>query len=196
MSQGNPFQIVSNPKPVPPGAVKEKDPVCHMDVYPPNAAGSHEHHGKKYYFCSKGCLEKFRTDPHRFLAPVTPVAPTAAELQREYVCPMDPEVSQIGPGACPKCGMALEPKVASLDDDENPELDDMRRRLWISTMLTVPLMLMAMGGMSLAHGTGRWMVLLQLAFSTPVVLWAGYPFFERGWKSIISRSPSMRLCGL
>lgn len=185
----NPFQIVSNPKSVPDGAVMEKDPVCHMNVYPPNAAGTHEFEGKKYYFCSKGCVAKFAADPLKYLAPPAAVAPEMMDV--EYVCPMDPEVHQIGPGTCPKCGMALEPKMASLDQDENPELEDMRRRLFWAAVFTTPLFLMSMGSMGLAHGEPRWMTLLQLALSLPVVLWCGAPFFERGWQSIQTRNPNM-----
>ena len=106
----NPFQIVNQPKakvPVPEGAVLVKDPVCHMDVYPPNAAGSHEYKGATYHFCSTGCTTKFKADPERYLAPPKPVSEAAKNV--EYVCPMDPEISQMGPGVCPKCGMALEP---------------------------------------------------------------------------------------
>lgn len=188
-SKPNPFQIVSNPKPVPPDAVLVKDPVCHMNVYPPNAAGSHEHGGVTYHFCSKGCAEKFGLNPERYLAPPRP--PTDIEKHTEHICPMCPEVSNMGPGVCPKCGMALEPKVVSLDDGENPELEDMGRRLWISALFTLPLMFLAMHGMSLEHGPERWRVLLQAALSAPVVLWGGYPFFDRGWKSIVARSPNM-----
>ncbi|MBL8211916.1 MAG: cadmium-translocating P-type ATPase [Bryobacterales bacterium] len=177
----NPFQIVNNPKPVPPGAAMVKDPVCHMDVYPPNAAGSHAHNGTTYYFCSKGCVAKFAADPEKYLTPPKP--PTAEELTAEYICPMDPEVSQIGPGTCPKCGMALEPKVITLQSGPNPELIDMERRLKVAAVLTLPLLL----SMFLPH-LSNW---VQLALATPVVLWAGYPFFERGWQSIVSRHANM-----
>ena len=157
----NPFLIVSNPKPVPPGAVLEKDPVCHMDVYPPNAAGSHDHNGRSYHFCSKGCLEKFRADPSRYAEPgdraepqpesrpVPTHSPTSAV---EYTCPMDPEIVQIGPGICPKCGMALEPKVFSLTAEEDTsELDDMKRRFGISLALTLPVFLLAIVPMALVE---------------------------------------------
>ncbi|MBL8227596.1 MAG: heavy metal translocating P-type ATPase [Bryobacterales bacterium] len=187
----NPFQIVSNPKPkpIPPDAVLVKDPVCNMDVYPPNAAGSHQHNGTTFHFCSTGCVAKFKSNPERYLAPPKP--PSEAEKNMEHICPMCPEVSNLGPGVCPKCGMALEPKLITLEDAGNPELDDMRRRLWLSALFTLPLMFLAMGSMSLDHGPGRWMVLLQAALAAPVVLWCGYPFFERGWKSIAARSPNM-----
>ncbi len=185
----NPFQIVSNPKPVPEGAVLVKDPVCHMDVYPPNAAGSHEYKGTTYHFCSKGCVAKFQADPERYLAPPKP--PTAEEMEAEYICPMDPEVRQIGPGTCPKCGMALEPVVMTLEEGENPELEDMRHRLFWAALFTVPLFVIAMGSMQWPLLHGRAGVLLQLALATPVVLWCGYPFFERGWQSIVARHPNM-----
>ncbi len=185
----NPFPIVSNPKPVPEGAVLVKDPVCHMDVYPPNAAGSHEYKGTTYHFCSKGCVAKFQADPERFLAPPKP--PTAEEMEAEYICPMDPEVRQIGPGTCPKCGMALEPVVMTLEEGENPELEDMRRRLFWAALFTVPLFAIAMGSMQWPLLHGRAGVLLQLALATPAVLWCGYPFFERGWQSIVARHPNM-----
>ncbi|MBL8217974.1 MAG: cadmium-translocating P-type ATPase [Bryobacterales bacterium] len=187
--KSNPFQIVSNPKPIPEGAVMVKDPVCHMDVYPPNAAGSHEHSGTTYHFCSKGCVAKFQADPERFLAPPKP--PTAEMLEAEYICPMDPEVRQIGPGTCPKCGMALEPAVVTLEEGENPELEDMRHRLFWAALFTVPLFVIAMGSMQWPLLHGRAGVLLQLALATPVVLWCGYPFFERGWQSIVNRHANM-----
>lgn len=185
----NPFQIVSNPKAVPAGAAMVKDPVCHMDVYPPNAAGSFAHKGITYHFCSKGCVAKFSADPERYLAPPKPPAPEM--LDAEYICPMCPGVSNIGPGTCPKCGMALEPKMLTLEEQDNPELDDMRRRLFFSALFTLPLFLMAMGLMQTAHGVSRTMTLVQLALATPVVLWAGAPFFERGWQSIANRHPNM-----
>jgi Cu+-exporting ATPase len=152
-----------------------------MDVYPPNAAGSHQHEGVTYYFCSKGCVAKFAQNPQRYLAP--PAPPTPEMLGAEYICPMDPEVHQIGPGTCPKCGMALEPKNITLGDQENPELDTMRRRLWFAAALTVPLVIVAM-----AMVGPNW---VQALLATPVVLWAGYPFFERGWQSLLNRSPNM-----
>ncbi len=188
----NPFQIVNQPKarpPVPEGAVLAKDPVCHMNVYPPHAAGSHEHEGVTYHFCSTGCVAKFKVDPRRYLAPVKPEPEGAKDV--EYICPMDPEVSQMGPGSCPKCGMALEPKTISLETRANPELEDMRRRLKIAVALTVPLFAIAMGGMLLEHGPPRWSPPVQAILAAPVVLWCGWPFFVRGWQSIAARSPNM-----
>src|SRR6516164_120508 len=127
-----------------PGAI---DLVCGMTVDPASAAGSVEHEGKKYYFCSPHCVHKFRADPKRYLHPDAnpepmPVAPAAAPPggKVEYICPMDPEIVRDRPGSCPKCGMALEPRVVSAEEGPNPELVDMRRRFWIGLILTVPLL--------------------------------------------------------
>ena len=161
-----------------------KDPVCGMQVKPESAAGSEMYEGRAYYFCGKGCLEKFRADPVKYLAPkpVPPLHPTA----KQYTCPMDPQIIRDKPGSCPICGMALEPMVASLDEGENPELVDMRRRFWISLVLTIPVFVSAMG-MSMSHNR----VLFEMALATPVVLWGGWPFFVRAWESILSRNLNM-----
>ncbi len=170
------------------------DPVCGMTVNPATAAGKHEYSGKTYYFCSTHCLHKFSADPESALHP-KPKAPAPTDV--EYTCPMHPEVIQIGPGSCPKCGMALEPKVFSLTvEEDTSELDDMKRRFWISLALTLPVFLLAMSemipGQPVQHAIGHKLVTwLQLALSTPVVLWGGWPFFQRGWASIINRSPNM-----
>ncbi|MBS1789989.1 MAG: heavy metal translocating P-type ATPase [Acidobacteria bacterium] len=170
------------------------DPVCGMTVNPATAAGKHDYEGKTYYFCSPHCLHKFSADPDAILHP-QPKVPTPLDV--EYTCPMHPEVIQIGPGTCPKCGMALEPKVFSLTAEEDTsELDDMKRRFWISLALTLPVFLLAMSEMipgqpvqlALGHRLVTW---IQFALATPVVLWGGWPFFERGWASIINRSPNM-----
>jgi P-type Cu+ transporter len=154
-----------------------KDPVCGMDVVPGQAkGGSAEHAGVTYWFCSPKCREKFVADPARWLSPVTP--PPAAPAGTWYVCPMHPEVRQLGPGACPKCGMALEPEAPSLEEGPNHELIDMRRRFVVSAILTVPVFLMGM----LEIGS-TW---AQLALATPVVLWGALPFFQRGWRSIVT----------
>jgi Cu+-exporting ATPase len=160
-----------------------KDPVCHMDVDPAKAAGSHQHDGTTYYFCSTHCLNKFRAAPQRYLAPeaAPEPMPTAA---REYTCPMHPEVVRTEPGACPKCGMALEPKTLTLEEEANPELEDMSRRFWVSAALTLPIFVLAM---FLDHAL-PW---LQLALATPVVLWGGWPFFVRAWASLVNRSLNM-----
>ncbi len=174
---------------------KVEDPVCGMRFPPEKAAGKLEHEGRTYYFCNPGCLEKFRAAPESFLAgPAAPVqAPARAGSGEEevvYTCPMDPEVRQKGPGSRPVCGMALEPLAPGLDEAENPEMGAMKRRFLVCLALTLPLMLIAMGGMALGiHGTaGVW---AQFALSTPVVLWGGWPFFRRAWSSIVNRSLNM-----
>jgi len=191
----NPFQIVQPPaKPAPKGPL-EKDPVCGMDVDPNNAAGTHVHEGKKYYFCSQHCVKKFSADPEKYLS-----GKAAEKMPKdvEYTCPMHPEVVQIGPGSCPLCGMALEPKEFTFSDEEekNPELDDMLRRFRISLLFTVPLLVLSMSGMIPGNPLAgaipaEWMNWIQLALATPVVVWCGKPFFERGWASILHRSPNM-----
>jgi len=175
------------------------DPVCGMQVQPDSAAGTMEHGGQTYFFCSGHCLKKFRANPESFLdrePASTRTSPAAAGTW--YTCPMHPEIVQEGPGACPKCGMALEPMQPSLDDGPDPELVDMQRRFWIAAALTIPIFLIAMGAMlpisGLSHflhqhmGALNW---LQLALTIPVVAWCGKPFFERGWSSIVHRSPNM-----
>jgi Cu+-exporting ATPase len=184
----NPFQILE-PKTV-------KDPVCGMSVDPANAAGSHTHDGTDYHFCSIGCWGRFREDPMRYLGEREDVEVPAGV---EYTCPMDPEVLQIGPGICPICGMALEPKqisFASLADQANPELADMTRRFRISLVFTIPVFLLAMSemipGQPLQHAvSGVGLNWLQLALATIVVLWCGRPLLERGWASVANRSPNM-----
>ena len=164
------------------------DPVCGMTVDPQRAAGSSSYQGKTYYFCSKGCVAKFEANPEKYLHPAAQPEPMEVEAVTEgveYTCPMHPEVRQIGPGSCPKCGMALEPATFTLTSVEevNPEYVDMRRRFWISAALTAPLLaLMYLG----AHS--RW---VEFALATPVVLWAGWPLLERGWVSIVNRSLNM-----
>ena len=175
------------------------DPVCQMSVSPASAAGRHDYGGKTWYFCSVHCLEKFRTNPERVLNPAPVVASTGpASMNQDYTCPMDPEVVQIGPGLCPKCGMALEPKVVSLESlaTENPELAGMRRRFRFALALTIPIFLLAMAemipGVGL-HGSlpARAVIWIEYLLATPVVLWAGAPFFQRGWASIVNRTPNM-----
>ena len=176
-----------------------KDPVCGMTVDPERAAGSFEHEGETYYFCSKGCLAKFQADPERFLrgGPVGMSAGDAAKPAPSgslYTCPMHPEIVREGPGSCPICGMALEPMVPTAGDEPNHELVDMTRRFWICLVLTLPVLGLAMGEMvpALRHlvppNVSIW---IQLVLATPVVLWGGWPFFERGWASVANRSPNM-----
>jgi Cu+-exporting ATPase len=172
------------------------DPVCGMTISPEAAVGHREHQGRTYYFCSQGCLQKFTDDPGRFVAPALHDAPAASDdVDREYTCPMHPEVRQTGPGACPICGMALEPRVVTTEQG-NPELDDMTRRFWVSTAITAPILAFMISEFtpgrplqsSLPHGWINW---IQLALATPVVLWGGWPFFVRGWASLVSRHLNM-----
>ncbi|MEO5618252.1 MAG: HAD-IC family P-type ATPase, partial [Candidatus Eisenbacteria bacterium] len=183
-----------------------KDPVCGMTVRP-DSPHAFTHGAKEYRFCSAGCRTKFAADPERYLAlkwdapqPAVP-ATTAAALQpapggTQYTCPMHPEIVRDGPGSCPICGMALEPRTISLDEAENPELVTMSRRLWIGAALSLPLVLITMSdllpGMPLARVLPpRTMSLLELLLATPVVLWGGWPFFVRGWESIVRKSLNM-----
>jgi P-type Cu+ transporter len=171
---------------------KVEDPVCGMQFAPEKAAGKLEHDGQSYYFCNKSCLEKFRSDPARFLesTKAMPALSPRKVVPGLYTCPMDPEVLQDTPGACPKCGMALEPQTVSLQEEENPELIDMQLRFWISLVLTLPVFLIAMGGMFQGFRF-KGEVWIQFALATPVVLWGGWPFFQRGWASIGNRSLNM-----
>lgn len=170
------------------------DPVCGMQVSVDSPL-RHEHQGQTYFFCARSCLERFRREPEKYLAPpqvasLTPLAGNAAE----YTCPMHPEVVQRGPGTCPLCGMALEPKEVSAEEPANPELVDMTRRFWICLGLSVPLFVIAMAGMipSLSHFfSGRRWAWIELVLATPVVLWGGWPFFQRGWQSIVRRRLNM-----
>lgn len=169
-----------------------KDLVCGMSVTE-QSAHRHEHAAKMYYFCSAGCKAKFGVDPAKYLAPKpdTPLNQGAGSLTAIYTCPMHPEVRQNGPGTCPKCGMALEPEMPSLDEDENPELVDFTRRFWWSLPLTIIVTVLAMFGHRLgwfAMATQSW---IELVLTIPIVLWAGWPFFERGAQSISNRSPNM-----
>jgi Cu+-exporting ATPase len=222
------------------------DPVCGMHVQPEKARGSSEYKGKKYFFCSKGCVERFNAAPESFLAPkpaqgfvqlsgitpskplqppgaektgqgsgtyICPMDPEVLETKPgpcpicgmalepsitsavEYTCPMHPEIVRPGPGACPICGMALEPRAASLHAEDDSELRSMTRRLWAGVALSVPLLVLSMWGMAessplhnLPAGVMEW---LQLALATPVVLWGGWPFFQRGWASLVNRHLNM-----
>ena len=215
-------------------ATMVKDPVCGMTVDPAKVAGREDYNGATYYFCGQSCTAKFRADPEKYLQP-RPVSSQAAAKQETaaaYTCPMHPEVEQDGPGACPKCGMALEPSTFAAPatkteytcpmhpeivrggagecpicgmaleprtitlDEANPELDSMMRRLWTSTALTVPLLLIMLAEVLPGHPirqvlSGRVLGWIELVLATPVVLWGGLPFFERGWASIVSRNLNM-----
>ena len=185
------------------------DPVCHMTVDPDRAAGQYEYKGETYYFCSTHCLHKFREDPEKFLSQA--VAPQITQISRkkepaaaappppgqkiEYTCPMHPEIVRDAPGSCPICGMALEPRTATLEEDTS-ELDDMRRRFWVSAALSLPLLALAMSEMlpgdplrmAIGPGLVSW---VQLLLAAPVVIWGGWPFFVRAWYSVVTRNLNM-----
>ena len=233
------------------GRTLVKDPVCNMDVDPATAAGSSEYKGRTYYFCSLGCVKRFNADPEKYLSPkpaiaelpksqmvqiggITPQKPSVQSAPQQqigkgtvtYVCPMDPEVRESRPGACPKCGMALEPETveytcpmhpeivrngpgncpicgmaleprvaAGVHAEDDSELRSMQRRLWVGIALSIPLLAISMGGMAtgspLHNLPAGWMAWLQLLLATPVVLWGGWPFFQRGWASLVNRHLNM-----
>ncbi|CAN5454463.1 heavy metal translocating P-type ATPase [soil metagenome] len=213
-------------------AVKEvRDPVCGMMIEPQDAVSSQEYKGQTYYFCNPSCAKRFAAEPQKFLEPKGSTA-SAAEQKVAYICPMDPEVHKLGPGSCPKCGMALEPETQSAPairteytcpmhpqivrpapgncpicgmtleprevtaEETNPELDDMTRRFWISVVLAVPFLALMVSeltpSMPLQHlvssATLAW---TQFVLATPVILWCGWPFFQRGWQSVVNRSLNM-----
>jgi Cu+-exporting ATPase len=191
------------------------DPVCGMTVDPAKAAGEFEHKGTKYYFCSKHCVHAFSSDPERYLSrkagaahahrgahhamPVQIVGKPAARkgsARSQYTCPMHPEIVQDGPGSCPKCGMALVPTVpAAGGEEDKTELSDMTRRFWVSAVLSAPLVVLAMApyfGFAEPFGLApRVRSLLEFLLGTPVVLWGGWPFFQKFWRSLTNRSPNM-----
>src|ERR1700724_553492 len=147
----------------------ERDPVCGMSVDPNKAAAKVERGGKMYYFCAPGCAKRAR-----------------------YTCPMHPQIVQLGPGTCPICGMALEPMDVFAEVEADPEYDSMLRRFWVSAVLSVPLLVLAMFGESLGlHLSPTALHWIELALATPVVLWGGWPFFQRFWASLVNRSPNM-----
>ena len=208
------------------------DPVCGMTITPQEAAGSAAHEGQTYYFCHESCLERFTADPDAFVGPRAGAEAAAADPSATYTCPMDPEVQQQGPGACPKCGMALEPMTVAAPatrveytcpmhpeivrsepgscpicgmaleprtvtlEEENPELRDMTRRFRISLALTLPILPLMISdmlpGRPLEHRFGAAaLTWFQFAVATPVVLWGGWPFFQRGWASLVNRHLNM-----
>ena len=196
------------------GPAEHKDPVCGMTVVPEKTAGKVEHAGKTYHFCSKGCAKRFSGDPEKFLAaPETggmkhspapaehgAVQHTGAAALRaapdekrvRYTCPMHPEIMQIGPGSCPICGMALEPMDIFAEVKADPEYDSMHLRFWMSAALSLPLLLLSMFGESLGlHLAPQVRNAIEFLLATPVVLWGGWPFFERFWSSVVNRSPNM-----
>jgi Cu+-exporting ATPase len=169
-----------------------RDPVCGMNVDPAKSPHRFDYRGETFHFCSAGCRTKFAADPKQYLEKT--VAKADVPQGTIYTCPMHPQIRQVGPGNCPICGMTLEPEVASLDAPPNPELADMTRRFWIGLVLALPAVVLEMGG-HLVGGHGwvdqtlsNW---IQLVFATPVVIWAGWPFFVRGWQSLVTRNLNM-----
>jgi Cu+-exporting ATPase len=169
------------------------DPVCGMTVDPHKTPHRHEHQHRTYYFCGNGCRTKFAADPQKYLAKQTAAAeePPPGTI---YTCPMHPQIRRVGPGSCPICGMALEPVEVTGDSGPNHELIDMTRRLWIGLALAIPVVALEMGGhlidlhMLVGPAVSNW---IQLVLATPAVLWAGWPFFVRGWQSLVTRNLNM-----
>ena len=197
---------MSNPQlsslPILPSAPKEKDPVCGMMVDPQKAAGKVEHAGKTYYFCSSRCAERFQNEPEKFLAapgaagmehrPLPKTAAPASAKSVRYTCPMDPEIVQIGPGTCPICGMALEPMDIVAEEQPDAEYESMRKRFWVSAAFSLPILVLSMFGEALGlHWESATRNAMELLLATPVVLWCGWPFFQRFWTSLVNRSPNM-----
>jgi P-type Cu+ transporter len=188
-----------------------RDPVCGMTVDSTKAAAHFEHRGETYFFCAKGCAQKFSANPERYLnssptaapagAPAKLIAiqpaapslpPTPEQKQIRYTCPMHPEIIQLGPGSCPKCGMALEPMDITVEETPDAEYLSMRNRFYFSAILTVPVLVLGMFGEKLGlHLSGEIRNWIELLLATPVVLWGGWPFFERSWSSLVNRSPNM-----
>jgi P-type Cu+ transporter len=198
----------------------ERDPVCGMMVDPAKAAGAYQYKGTLYYFCNPSCLARFKAEPEKFLAagsrpmgmapmglvslgaprlavhPSQAAAVPRASVALRYLCPMCAGVTSDRPGACPKCGMALEPETVSLEEPPNPELADMTRRFWIALSLSAPLVMFSMAEMVLGHSamhflSARWLALVEMALAAPVVLGAGWPLLVRAWQSIVRRNPNM-----
>ncbi len=191
-SQAEPGSIATE-RPAPVGHAR--DPVCGMAVDPATAGNTAQHAGAAYYFCSSKCREKFVAEPARYLKPEAGAPPPKLEPAGTiYTCPMHPQIRQAGPGNCPICGMTLEPETVGADTGPSAELIDMTRRFWIGLVFAVPVMALEMGGhltnlhMWLPAEISNW---IQLALATPVVLWAGWPFFERAWASLVNRSLNM-----
>ncbi len=188
----------------------ERDPVCGMNVEPAKTAATRQLGGKTYYFCAPGCAERFDRAPEQFLAvpgaspmegsgasvsaksvAITP-APSGEQKEIRYTCPMHPEVVQWGPGTCPKCGMALEPMDIVAEEAPDSEYASMRQRFWLSALFTVPTLVLSMLGEKLGlHLSGAVRNWVELLMAVPVVLWGGWPFFERFWSSLVNRSPNM-----
>jgi len=170
------------------------DPVCGMTINPNTSRHRYEFKGQNYYFCSAGCRAKFTADPRKYLAGLQTSKTEAAPEGAIYTCPMHPQIRQLGPGSCPICGMALEPEVVSAEPARNPEIVDMTRRFWVGLVLAIPVLALEMGGhitnlhMFLSQIWSNW---LQFMLGTPVVLWAGWPFFVRARQSLVTRNLNM-----
>jgi Cu+-exporting ATPase len=180
------------------------DPICKMTVDPAKAAAKIDHAGQSYYFCSNGCAQRFAQSPDKHMAATidsrkhfshgssTKSAPTAASEGLRYTCPMHPQIVQVGPGSCPICGMALEPVDPLAEVEADPEYDSMRKRFWFSAALSLPLLILSMLGdhlgLHLTPSVRNW---IEFVLATPVVLWGGWPFFQRFWASLVHRSPNM-----
>src|SRR3984893_19335501 len=178
-----------------PAAGAGKDPVCGTTVDPQATPHRTTHSGTDYFFCSSACRTKFEADPARYLtAEKSAPEKNAPPEGTIYTCPMHPQIRQPGPGNCPICGMALEPVLATVEAGPNPELVDMTRRFCIGLVLAIPVVALEMGGhltnlhMLLGQTLSNW---IQFVIATPVVLWAGWPFFVRGWQSIVTRNLNM-----
>jgi len=194
-AHGNASQSHRHPPAEPEAATLVKDPVCGMDVNPATSKHRFSHGGKLFHFCSAKCEEKFAADPERYLTAAL-VAPPPVKPGTIYTCPMHPEIRQEGPGSCPICGMALEPLEVTAETGPSPELRDMTRRFWIGLVLSLPVVVLEMGAhlpvLNLHHFIGAQMsVWVQFLLATPVVLWAGWPFFVRAWASVVNRSLNM-----
>ncbi|MCA0417419.1 MAG: heavy metal translocating P-type ATPase [Proteobacteria bacterium] len=171
-----------------------KDPVCGMTVDPATAKHRASYAGQSYFFCSAGCHNKFKADPTAYIGGEAAATAKPAPEDAIYTCPMHPQIRQPGPGNCPICGMALEPEIATLQEGPSAELVDMTRRFWVGLALALPVFVLEMGGhlvdlhRLLSQQSSNW---LQLVLATPVVLWAGWPFFQRAWASLVNRSLNM-----
>jgi P-type Cu+ transporter len=173
---------------------RHRDPVCGMLVDPRTTPYRQQYAGRPYFFCSAGCQSKFLDNPTKYLARSEVTAPPAAPEGTIYTCPMHPQIRQVGPGFCPICGMALEPDLITATSGPNPDLADMIRRFWLGLVLALPVVILEMGGhfanLHMIIGP-KWSNWLQFLFATPVVLWAGWPFFVRGWQSLLTRNLNM-----
>ena len=177
------------------GSAEVLDPVCGMTISPADAVGTLQHAGHTYHFCSDACLQKFRENPTAFVGEKPRASTSPGHADAEYTCPMHPEIRQMGPGSCPICGMALEPVHVTLEEQPNEELIDMTRRFWWSLALTAPLLGFMIAEFLPGHLLHRlpsgWLNWMELILATPVVLWGGWPFFQRGWASVVTRHLNM-----